>query len=83
MYKVQLTLTPEEQYILAEKASRIGYSVTKYIKLLLGKEVLSSVEEYPVIQLSKKAIKKIDKAVEEHGQGKTVRIESFRELETT
>lgn len=82
MYKVQLTFTPEEQQILAAKANRIGYSVTKYIKLLLGKEVLSSVEEYPVIQLSKKAIKTIDKAMEEHRQGKSIRIESFRELET-
>lgn len=71
MYKVQLTLTPQEAMILDSHAGRIGYSVTKFIKLLIGKQVLSLVDEYPTFSLSKKAIQTVEKAHEEHAAGLT------------
>lgn len=83
MYKVQLTLTPEETQILNIKASQLGYSVTKLIKLMVGKEVLSLIEEYPfpTIQLSEKAIKKIEQAHQEHKAGKTIRLDNINDLD--
>ena len=56
MHKVQLTFTPEEATILGTKASQLGYSITKYIKLLVGREVLKETENYPTFALSKKAV---------------------------
>lgn len=81
MYKVQITLTPEESQILDFKAQRLGYNVTKFIKLLIGKEVLSMVEQYPIISLSQKAINKIEKAHQEHKRGQTTRLNHLDDLD--
>lgn len=72
MYKVQLSLTPQEATILGSQANRIGYNVTKFIKLLIGKQVLSLVDSYPTVALSQKAIQTVEKAHEEHKAGKDV-----------
>ena len=81
MYKVQLTFTPEEAAILSSKAQRLGYGVAKFIKLLIGREVLTHVEEYPTYPLSTAVARKVAKAIKNHRQGKTIEISSFRELE--
>ena len=81
MYKVQLTLTPEENQLLSIRAQQLGYNVTKYIKLLISKEAQSLVEDYPAIKLSKKAIKTIDKAMKEHVSGKSVLLENIDDLD--
>lgn len=81
MYKVQLTFTPQEVNILASKASQLGYSVTKYIKLLISRETLSLIEKYPVLPMSKKTERKVMQAIKEHKEGKTLRISSFQELD--
>ena len=81
MYKVQLTFTPEEANILSSKAAQIGYNVTKYVKLLIGREVLDEVEKYPTFKLSKKAIRKIEKAHKDHLEGKTILLKSMSELD--
>lgn len=81
MYKVQLTFTPQEANILSQKASEFGYSVTKYIKLLLGREVLDLSEKYPVIKMSKNAEKRAMQALNEYKSGKATEITSFSELD--
>jgi len=83
MRKVQLTLTTQEAEIIAIKASQLGYNVTKYIKALLGKEILDTLKElsYPVFKLSEKAEKKVAKAQEEYLQGKAVELKSIDDLD--
>ncbi|MEK7165404.1 MAG: hypothetical protein AAB874_01175 [Patescibacteria group bacterium] len=81
MHKVQLTLTPEEVQALHTKASRLGYGITKYIKFLISKEVVEVVGDYPVIQLSKKAIKTIEQAHRDHKAGKTILLENVDDLD--
>jgi len=81
MSKVQLTFTSEETNILASKAAQLGYSVTKYVKLLVGREVLHELEKYPTYQLSKKATIKIDKAHKDHLKGKTIPLKSTSDLD--
>lgn len=81
MNKVQLTLSPEEVQALQTKADLMGYSVTKYIKLLIGKEVLSLIDEYPTIELSRKALKKIEQGHKEHQEGKTILINKAADLD--
>lgn len=80
MYKVQLTFTPQEAKVLSTKADLLGYNLTKYVKLLISKEALSMVEEYPVIQLSKKAVKRVETAHKEYVSGKAREISSLDEL---
>lgn len=81
MYKVQLTFTPQEANILSFKASQLGYNMTKFIKLLVAREVLSETEKYPTFALSKKAIKKIEKAQKEHKEGKTTLLKNIDDLD--
>ena len=81
MNKVQLTLTPEEASALQMKASSLGYGLTKYIKFLISREAASVVGDYPVIQLSKKAIKTIEKAHQDHLAGKTILLKDVSDLD--
>jgi len=81
MYKVQLTLTPEEAQILSAKAAPLGYSISKFLKLLIGREVLSHVEEdYPAYRMTPRMERKVRQAWREHKAGNTKRISSFSEL---
>lgn len=66
---------------LKEKAeivsSDLGFSSLQetlrvLVTKLAKKELIFRVEEYPTIQLSPKAIKKIEKALKDHKQGKTI-----------
>lgn len=81
MNKIQLTFTSQEADILSQKASLLGYSLTKYIKLLLGREVLSAIE-YPTFNLSKKAVGKIDTAFEEYKSGRASKLENIDDLDS-
>lgn len=83
MRKVQLTLTNQEVEILSLKASQFGYNVTKYIKLLLGKEILAIFKksQYPVFEMSKKAQKTAAQANKEYKKGKAVKISSVDDLD--
>ncbi len=81
MSKIQITLTPEEDQVLQIKASRLGYGVTKYLKFLISKEAAEVLGDYPVIELSKKAIKTIEKAHQEHLNGKTRLLEDVDDLD--
>lgn len=81
MYKIQLTLTPQETQLLDSKARQLGYNVTKYIKLLIGKEVLNLVEKYPTFPLGQSATHKINQAHKEHKHGKTTRLNQIDDLD--
>lgn len=81
MYKVQLTLTPQEAIMLGTKADKLGYSVTKLIKLIIGKEALSVVEQYPTFNLGAKALEKIENAHNEHKEGETLRLKDVNDLD--
>ncbi len=81
MYKVQLTFTPEEASILSNKAQQLGYGVAKFIKLLIGREVLTHVEQYPTFPMSKKTLAKVKKAQRDHEQGKTVLLSKMSDLD--
>jgi hypothetical protein len=77
MNKIQLTFTPQETDILAARANRLGYSIPKYLKLLIGREVLSDVEE-----MSPKFLKLAEEAKEYHTEGKGKLINNRKELES-
>jgi len=81
MYKVQLTFTPEEAVILSFKAGRLGYNITKYVKLLIGREVLEQVERFPEFPISNQARKQVKQALIEHKAGKTIKIKGIDELD--
>ena len=83
MKKVQLTLTSEEVEIINIKAAQIGYNITKYIKLLLGREVLDTFKRvsYPTFKMSQKAKTKVAEAQREYLKGKTVKLRSVNDLD--
>ena len=81
MHKVQFTISEEEARLLSAKAERLGYSLTKYIKLLIGKEALSQVEHFPTYPLSKEGIEKIKRAHEEYDAGKTYMLNDIDDLD--
>lgn len=81
MHKVQLTLSPEEVQVLQMKADRLGYGITKYIKFLVSQEVVSTMDDHPVIQLSKKAIKRFDQAMKEHEAGESILLNDVNDLD--
>ncbi len=83
MYKVQLTFTSQEAEILNQKAALIGYNLTKYIKLLLGKEVLDVVGNYPTYRLSSKAIKQVNDSYKEYKNGFATKLENINDLDST
>jgi hypothetical protein len=83
MNKLQISLTDQENDILAAKAAQLGYSVTKYVKLLLGKTVLENIEsaDYPTFQLSKKVQKEVEKAHQEYLRGEAKELKSVDDLD--
>ncbi len=83
MNKLQITLTDQENDILATKAAQLGYSVTKYVKLLLGKTVLENIESAncPTFQLSKKAQEQTEKAHQEYLRGEVKELKSVDDLD--
>lgn len=83
MHKVQLTLTTQEADLLNAKAAQLGYSLTKYIKFLLGSVAAEIVQgsEIPAFQMSKNATKIASEARKIHQKGQTREIKSFAELE--
>ena len=83
MRKVQLTLTNQEAEILGIKASQLGYNLAKYIRLLLGREIIDSFEEaeVPVFKMSRRVEKATKEAIEEHRANKTTKLNSINDLD--
>ncbi|PIY68916.1 hypothetical protein COY90_03445 [Candidatus Roizmanbacteria bacterium CG_4_10_14_0_8_um_filter_39_9] len=79
--KIQITLTPEEVAALSVKSKALGYNVTKYIKFLVAREVIETVEEYPTYKMSKRLEKLTEKAIQEYKDGKAVLLDSPYDLD--
>ena len=83
MRKVQLTLTDQEAEILGIKASQLGYNLAKYIRLLLGKEIVESFEEaeIPVFKMSRQAEKATEEALGEYEKNRALRLKTLDDLD--
>jgi hypothetical protein len=75
MNKIQLSFTPQETEILATRAGRLGYSIPKYLKLLIGREVLSDMEE-----MSPKFLALAEEAQRYHAEGKGTLFKDSKSL---
>lgn len=69
MIKLQITLTDEENQLLALRASILGYDVTKYAKFLLAREAVEGRDEVPVFTASSSMEKAIKEARKEFKKG--------------
>lgn len=78
--KIQITLTPQEIAALSYKSKSLGYNVTKYIKFLVMKEAHSVVEHTPEFAMTAQMERKTLKALKEHRQGKSKRIQRIEDL---
>lgn len=81
MHKIQITLTSQENDLLAYKAAVLGYDTTKFIKFIASREAFSVVENVPTFILSPRAEKMVEKALKNHKQGKTVELGDINELD--
>ena len=79
--KIQITLTPQEVAALSIKSKALGYNVTKYVKFIVSKEAVETVEEYPTYKMSKRLEKIAEKAMKDYKAGKMVRLESPYDLD--
>ncbi|KKT29305.1 MAG: hypothetical protein UW41_C0012G0019 [Candidatus Collierbacteria bacterium GW2011_GWC2_44_18] len=68
--KLQITITDEEQKLLAKRAAVLGYDVTKFAKFLLSHEAMK-VSEVPTYKMSEAAEVRTRKAIAEDQAGKT------------
>lgn len=80
MTKVQITLTRQEADLLSAKASQLGYSLTRFIKFLIGQEAAEVIDEkeVPTFKMTKKAEKIALQAEKDFKEGKAVKISSFK-----
>lgn len=69
MIKLQITLTDEENQLLAMRASVLGYDVTKYAKFLLAREAVEGRNDVPVFTSSTSMEKAIKEARNESKKG--------------
>lgn len=70
MIKLQITLTDEENQLLAMRAASLGYDVTKYAKFLLAKEAVDCLADTPVFTASPEIEKAVKEARKEYKSGK-------------
>ena len=70
MIKLQITLTDEENQLLALRASILGYDVTKYTKFLLAREAIEGRSEVPVFTATAGMEQAIKEARKEYRSGK-------------
>lgn len=70
MIKLQISLTDEENQLLAMRAASLGYDVTKYAKFLLAKEAVERLGEIPTFTASPRMDQAVKEAREEYKTGK-------------
>ena len=80
MTKLQITLTDQEVSLLNLQAMSLGYSLTRFVKFLLGKEALETNKQIPVFKMSAKLAKNTKEAIEAYNQGKAYSVDSLQEL---
>jgi hypothetical protein len=79
MVKVQLTLTDQEHALLASYGEKLGYSLSKTIRFIIGNkaEELLFGENIPTFEMSEKREKMGLQALKEHKAGKTIVIKDI------
>ena len=68
--KLQITITDEEQKLLAQRAAVLGYDVTKFTKYLISHEAMKAVD-VPVVPTNQYIEDMVSKAIAEDEAGKT------------
>ena len=82
MNKLQLTITNEEAALLTTRAERIGYTLSRYVKFLIGKEAMAVLEEdtIPTYTMSDTTEKIALEALKSHRNGKTIKLNNPKSL---
>ena len=77
MTKVQLTLTDQEVQAISSIGSKYGYNLPKTLKFIVGREAARYIDDsaLPTYEMGKKNETKAIKALKEHRQGKTVKLD--------
>ncbi len=70
MIKLQISITDEENQLLAMRASSFGYDVAKYTKFLLAKEAVEHFKEIPAYFANSSQEQAVKEARHEHKTGK-------------
>ena len=81
MTKLQIALTDQETANLNLLAFKMGYSLTRFVKFLIGQAAFKVAENVPVYQLSPKAVKTVEEAWGEYKAGRTYSVDSIEELD--
>jgi len=68
--KLQITITEQEEKLLAQQAKVLGYDVTKYTKFLISHEAMK-ISQIPVFEMSSDMENSIEKAIAEDKAGLT------------
>ena len=76
MTKLQIALTDQEAANLNLQAFKMGYSLTRFVKFLIGQVAFKAVENIPVYPMSPKLLKISEAAWQEHQAGKTIKVNS-------
>lgn len=74
MTKLQISLTDQETQLLEERASLLGYDVTKYAKFVLAKEAVEQIISVPTFAATSKMNLLLKKALKDDDDGKSVKL---------
>lgn len=80
MTKLQIALTDQEADFLTFQAFNLGYSLTRYVKFLIGQKAAAVSESIPTFRMSDKLEKNTKEAIAAQNQGKTYSVSSLQEL---
>lgn len=80
MTKLQISLTDQEALALGRGASNLGYSLTKFVKFLLGQKALEFSREIPRYKLSKQGVDSLKKSMKKYKEGEFTKVKSLMEL---
>ncbi|MBU1085063.1 MAG: hypothetical protein ABIJ43_05325 [Candidatus Beckwithbacteria bacterium] len=75
MTKLQITLTNQEALLLGYGASNLGYSLTRFVKFVLGQKAVECDHEVPTFKMSKKTEKNVEEAMNDYKAGRTVSVD--------
>lgn len=75
MTKLQISLTNQEAAALSFGASNLGYSLTRFVKFILGQKAVEYNLEIPNFKMSKKTEKRVEEAISDYKAGKTVGVD--------
>jgi len=75
MTKLQITLTDQEALALRYGASNLGYSLTRFVKFVLGQKALECNSEIPTFKMSKKTEKNVEEAIRDYKAGRTTSVD--------